>query len=777
MNRQQKITDKHPATVVVVNDDPTQLNVLAGLMRKEGINATAFESAETALSGMAPEHPPDLIITDLYMPGIDGWRFCRLLRSPEYKAFNAVPILVISATLAGDEASRITADLGANAFLPSPVIGQQFVDTVRSLLAGEQAKWESRVLIVEDSRTLAGLLTKQFTKNGFRADTACSVREASVRFAEAAYDIAVLDYHLPDGLGDALLQDFRTKNPGCVCVMITTDPNPKLALSWMKAGAAGYLHKPFDPEYLIEQCIRARRERALMRVEDLLEKRTRELRESEKNFRLLFDSIGDILVVASPAGRILFSNLTTKETLGYSDHELAKMHLLEWHRPEDRNEAEKIFTAMIKGERHTCPLPLSKKDGSLVPVETRVWCGKWNGVDCIYGISKNLSAEQEAQQRFERIFYNNPSPMALTNVPDRRFFDINDAFVKAIGYERREVIGKTAAELSLFANPEEQTLVTNTLRHKGCISSIELQVRRKDGTLLNGLFWSDSVSSQGRRFFLTLMLDITEQKRLEAERRTLENRIHQMEKTESLTLMTGAIAHLFNNHLAAVIGNLELLAEDLLPDANVSESLREAQTAAHRAAETSGLMLTFLGQSQRKPVLVDLADVCRRCLARLKADIPTAVEIICGLPDTGLVIRIDKCHLDQIISALFTNALESLEKAGKVRVSIHTASAFDIPDTHRFPLDWKPISDSYACLTIADTGCGMDEKTIDRIFDPFYTQKFTGRGLGLAVVLGIVKMSEGCITVESAPSKGSVFQVFWPISPEADPSTRIEQAC
>jgi len=777
MNQQQKITDKNPATAVVVNDDPTQLKVLSELLRKEGIDATAFESAEAALSKMKPAHPPDLIVTDLYMPDIDGWRFCRLLRSPEYKAFNAIPILVVSATLAGDEASRITADLGANAFLPSPVSGQRFVDTVRSLLAGEQPKWLSRVLIVEDSRTLAGLLANRFAENGFRADTAYNAQEASVRFSETAYDIAVLDYHLPDDLGDALLQEFRLKNPDCICIMITTDPNPKLALSWMKTGAAGYLHKPFDPDYLIEQCIRARRERALMRVEDLLEDRTRELRESEKNFRLLFNSIGDILVVASPAGRILFSNITAKETLGYSDNELAEMHLLEWHRPEDRNEAEKIFTAMIKGERHVCPLPLSKKDGSLVPVETRVWCGKWSGVDCIYGICKNLSAEQEARQRFERIFYNNPSPMALTTMPDRRFFDINEDFVKAIGYTRGEVIGKTAADLALFVNPEEQALVADALRHKGRISSIELQVRRKDGNILDGRFWGDSISSQGRRFFLTLMVDITEQKRLATEQHNLENRLHQMEKIESLTRMTGAIAHLFNNHLAAVIGNLELLAEDLPLDESVSENLREAQKAAHRAAETSGLMLTFLGESHGKPVPVDLAGVCRQRIARLTADIPMGAEIICDLPDSSPVIRIDKSHLNQIISALVTNAWESLGKAGKVRVSIHITDAFDIPDTHRFPLDWKPISDSYSCLTIADTGCGMDQKTIDRIFDPFYTQKFIGRGLGLAVVLGITKASEGCITVESEPGQGSMFRVFWPFSSKDANSPRSQQAC
>ncbi|MFO7885623.1 MAG: ATP-binding protein [Desulfobacteraceae bacterium] len=139
-------------------------------------------------------------------------------------------------------------------------------------------------------------------------------------------------------------------------------------------------------------------------------------------------------------------------------------------------------------------------------------------------------------------------------------------------------------------------------------------------------------------------------------------------------------------------------------------------------------------------------------------------KIIWDLPDSGPVIHLDRSHLDEIINAIVTNAWESLDKAGEVRVSVYTASAFDISGTHRFPLDWEPDSEKYACLRVADTGCGMDETTICRIFDPFYTDKFTGRGLGLPVILGIIKYTKGCVTVESRPGQGSVFQVFLPIS-------------
>jgi DNA-binding response OmpR family regulator len=150
-----------PCFAVVVNDDPTQLNVLSGLLRMAGLEPRAFAGAEAALAEMSVwigtddrdlGALPALVVTDLYMPGIDGWRFCRLLRSPEYTAFNQVPILVVSATFTGDETDRIAADLGAEAFLPSPVDGKHFVEQVQAIRSGHQVRSQLHVLIVESSQ-------------------------------------------------------------------------------------------------------------------------------------------------------------------------------------------------------------------------------------------------------------------------------------------------------------------------------------------------------------------------------------------------------------------------------------------------------------------------------------------------------------------------------------------------------------------------------------------------------------------------------------------------
>jgi PAS domain S-box-containing protein len=239
------------------------------------------------------------------------------------------------------------------------------------------------------------------------------------------------------------------------------------------------------------------------------------MRESETNFRTFFETIGDMILVATPGGRILFANRAVELTLGYRAEELATMHLLELHPASKRPEAGEIFAAMLRGERSLCPLPLARKDETQVAVETRVWAGLWNGEPCIFGICKDLRAEQEAQQRFERLFRHNPTLMALTSLPDRHFVDVNDAFLRVLGFLREEVLGKTSDDLRLFVHPEQQQRVASTLKMQRTIADLELQIRRKDGAILTGLFSGEIISSQGQEFYLTVMIDVTARQQAE----------------------------------------------------------------------------------------------------------------------------------------------------------------------------------------------------------------------------------------------------------------------
>jgi PAS domain S-box-containing protein len=278
-------------TAVVVDDDRIQLNVFTTLLERDGLTVKGYVSAEQALKEMSPEHPPALIVTDLYMPGIDGWRFCHLLRSPEYRAFNQTPIVVVSATFAGAEARAITADLGANAFVTIPFEFEQWHQVLRAVLAGQCHRVPHRVLIVDDDPTFAEMLRVVFSSYGYQPEVATTGEGARQAFRERPAQVVLLDYHLPDVNGDLLLQEFKQINPLSVVLMVTGDTTPELATRFMRQGASAYTQKPVDPSYLITLCERALRERALLRVEDYLEARTRELRVSEAQYRGLFSGM------------------------------------------------------------------------------------------------------------------------------------------------------------------------------------------------------------------------------------------------------------------------------------------------------------------------------------------------------------------------------------------------------------------------------------------------------------------------------------------------------
>ncbi len=259
------------------------------------------------------------------------------------------------------------------------------------------------------------------------------------------------------------------------------------------------------------------------------------LRERETNFRTFIDTIDDLMVATSLDGRILFANRALREKLRYSDEELTNLAVLDLHPAESRREAGEIFAAMLRGERDSCPLPMAGKDGAILPVETRIWLGRWNGADCIFGVSRDLSAEKEAEQRFERLFRRHPDLVAITSLPDNRFFDINDAFLTKLGYSRDEIVGRNNAELGLLPQDEQLESLVGRLAADGHVEHVELQVRCKDGSILDGLFSGELINHQGRQYALTVMVDITGRKQMEATLRKLSQAV---EFSPSMILIT-----------------------------------------------------------------------------------------------------------------------------------------------------------------------------------------------------------------------------------------------
>jgi len=238
---------------------------------------------------------------------------------------------------------------------------------------------------------------------------------------------------------------------------------------------------------------------------------------SEKNLRAFFGAIDDLIFIATPEGKVLYINDTVTRKLGYSAEEMEKLGILGVHPQEKQDEARCIFAAMLRGEQHYCPLPLVRKDGSLLPVETRVWFGKWNDEKAVFGMSKDLNKEQESLQKFIKIFEKNPVLMAITSFPQREYVDINQALLKYLGYSKQELIGVSAKKITLFADPKQQEYILDQIKKEKKITQYEMKMKDKYGRLFDGLYSGEFIESQGKTYILSVVTDISERKRTEEE--------------------------------------------------------------------------------------------------------------------------------------------------------------------------------------------------------------------------------------------------------------------
>jgi PAS domain S-box-containing protein len=262
--------------------------------------------------------------------------------------------------------------------------------------------------------------------------------------------------------------------------------------------------------------------------------------------------------------------------------------------------------------------------------------------------------------------------------------------------------------------------------------------------------------------FVGVMEDVSAAKRSEEDRLQLERKILQTQKLESLAVLAGGIAHDFNNILTAILGNISLALMDLSPVSPAREQLVEAEKATGRAAELVKQMLAYSGKGRFVVQRVDLREVVKEMAHMLEASISRQVTLRQDFANPLPTIEVDVNQLRQVIMNLVVNASEAVTAPNGI-ITLGTGA---MECTQAWLADcWpqEPISDGlYVYLEVLDTGCGIAPELMSRIFDPFFSTKFTGRGLGLAAVLGIMRGHKGAIKVRSEPGKGSAFRVLFP---------------
>lgn len=481
------------------------------------------------------------------------------------------------------------------------------------------------------------------------------------------------------------------------------------------------------------------------------------------NFEAFFGTVNDLIFILDENGSIVDINKAVTRRLGYSDKELRGVKITELLEGKWSIKDNTPFDPNLDEETKEDSIPLVAKNKKIIDVETKTFRGEWDGRPALFKISRDISDLKLSQIKFSTAFNTNSAIMAISTVSEGRYIDVNDAFLNLSGYERDEVIGQKSTDLGIFDDPADREEIKRIFLEKGKVRDFEAKVRKKNGEIVYGILSMDRFNIGDEPCWLSVLTDLTERKRAEAEKLEMERRLLHAQKLESLGVLAGGIAHDFNNLLTGILGNLDLALLSLPSGSSAQSRIEQAILASYRAVDLTRQMLAYSGKGKFEIKPVDINRIVRENADLFRASISRTVAFNIS-PNMGLpLIEADPGQIQQVIMNLITNASEAIG-TGTGIITVTTGVKECGPDYLKASrLEEKPEPGQFVFVEVIDNGCGMNKETVNRLFEPFFTTKFTGRGLGMAAVLGIIRGHRGAILVDSEPGKGSTFRVLFPV--------------
>ncbi|MDA3791934.1 MAG: response regulator [Desulfobacula sp.] len=328
-----------------------------------------------------------------------------------------------------------------------------------------------------------------------------------------------------------------------------------------------------------------------------------------------------------------------------------------------------------------------------------------------------------------------------------------------------EEVKEDATPVFGHLHPEDLEMVSNAIQESArTLNTFYCEFRvilPRQGLRWRGSQAQPERTEDGGTLWHGIISDITERKQMEEQTKKLESRLQQAQKMESIGTLAGGIAHDFNNILSPIVGYTEMLLEDVSEDSPFKNSLNQIYTSALRAQSLVKQILTFSRQESSELMLMKMQPIVKEALKLIRSTIPTTIDIKQDIYSDCGVIKADPTQIHQIVMNLTTNAYHAMEETGgELKVSL---KEIELGEYDIITPDMTP--GVYACLTVADTGVGMDKSLTDKIFDPFFTTKALGKGtgMGLSVVHGIVTAMGGAIYVYSEHGEGTRFNVYLPV--------------
>ncbi len=354
-------------------------------------------------------------------------------------------------------------------------------------------------------------------------------------------------------------------------------------------------------------------------------------------------------------------------------------------------------------------------------------------------------------------------PIGLYRVADGRLLSVNPTMAKIFRSDSERNLLERPVE-NFFCDPKELEDVVSQLMTQDSIENVEVRLCRADGSKLTGLVNIIRVASNNKHAFYYdgTLEDITERKKMEAEKETLMTQLRQAYKMEAIGTLAGGIAHDFNNILTSAIGYTELAISEVEKGTRLDKNLHELYGAWKRARDLVQQILTFARKSDDALNPLQVGMVAKEVLKFIRSSLPTTIEIKQNIKSKSNIMG-NPIQMYQVFMNLCTNAAHAMEKTGGF-LEIKCEDTVIEHDRETPKMGLEP--GEYVKVTVSDTGTGISPDIMDSIFEPYFTTKGLGEGtgLGLATVHGIVKNSGGSITVESKLGEGTIFTIFLPVT-------------
>ena len=367
---------------------------------------------------------------------------------------------------------------------------------------------------------------------------------------------------------------------------------------------------------------------------------------------------------------------------------------------------------------------------------------------------RNEERLRQSEERFSKAFQSNPLPMTISTKEEGIYVDANDAFLALVGRERHSVVGRPTSEVGFWADLEDREVMIKRLSEEGRVIGLPAAILGSGDAVREATISAEQVEIEGQSCILAITQDMTETKRLQAQ-------FQQAQKMEAIGRLAGGLAHDFNNILGVIIGYSELSQEKIDANLTVARNLTQIRVAAERAANLTRQLLAFSRQQVVSFKVLDLNAVVKDVSKMLTRVVGEDITLLFQ-PSVPLgSIRADVGQIEQVLMNLVVNARDAMPDGGEI--TIETAM---VRLDEEYVREHEPVRvGEYVMLSVRDTGCGMDEATKARIFEPFFSTKESGKGtgLGLASVYGIVKQSGGYVWADSEPSRGSTFKLYFPL--------------